>query len=58
VSGDDQGLAAVDDRSELGLPRLELLHQPLVVVADLLQSIMRISIVSDLFNDKTKLSSD
>ena len=36
MSGDDQGLSAIDDRSELGLAGLELLHQSLVVVADVL----------------------
>jgi len=36
VPGDDQGLSAVDDGGELGLPGLELLHEALVVVAQFL----------------------
>ena len=36
MSGDDQGLSTVDDGSELRLPGLELLHEALVVVAQLL----------------------
>ena len=52
MPGDDEGLAAVDDRRELRLAGLELLHEALVVVAQLLDvqvPVGEVSVGLDLF---------